>query len=342
MSRSRACGRPASEAATYSPANGQSASCRRVEVRRRDAGDADEEGRHVAARPRGDPEIRDEILPLLSMRVAVVARLGDGRRGEGQPQPALAPGAGEGATLRMRPTLVLPDRTSWLEARRQGLGGSDAAAVLGVSPYQTPLQLFADKLGLVDPGVESEEMRWGRLLEPLIATRYAEETERTLAPAEPYTIAVHPECDFIRATLDRVILQAGDKPVPAPLEMKTANAFRADEWEEEPPVHVQVQGQHQLLVTGSGWVSFAVLIGGNRFRWVDMERNDTFIALLAERLKAFWRRVQLNDPPPVTADDKDVLAALYPREQADKRIALPPAADTWDADREVAMKELAK
>lgn len=228
-------------------------------------------------------------------------------------------------------TLTLPDRETWLEARRQGLGGSDAAAVLGLSPFTSPLQLFAEKLGLVEPEPESERMYWGRILEPAIADRYAEETKRTLAPAAPYTLSIG-ERDWMRATLDRVITAADGKDVPAALEIKSTSAFRADDWLEEPPVHVQIQGQHQLLVTGHAWVSFAVLIGGQTFRYCDVPRNDKFIAVLRDRLAEFWRRLELKDPPPAGAEDKEVLAMLFPKDDGTE-ITLPDEAMQWDIVR---------
>jgi len=238
--------------------------------------------------------------------------------------------------------LVLPDRAAWLAARREGIGGSDAAAALGLSPYRTPLELYAEKRGLLEANVESEAMRWGRILEPAVADRYVEETQRTLGPAAPFTILVHPERPYLRATLDREILAADGKVVPAVLEVKTTNAFRADDWLEEPPPHVLIQGQHQLLVTGRAWVSFAVLIGGQTFRWADCDRNDAFIAALQERLAAFWRRVELHDPPPPVAEDRDVLALLYPKEDPERIVDLPAIASTWDSDRDVALAELKK
>lgn len=248
------------------------------------------------------------------------------------------------STRRTR-TLTLPDRATWLEARRLGIGGSEAAAVLGVSPYATALQVYADKIGAVDPVPESEEMYWGRILEPLIADRYESETNRTLAPAEPYTIHVHPEHDYLRATLDRIIIATDAREgvsLPAPLEIKTANAFRADDWLEEPPLHVQVQGQHQLLVTGHAWVSFAVLIGGQVFRWADKPRSEKFLLLMAERLREFWRRVELLDPPAPGAADREILEALYPHATPEASVALPAEAATWDRDREIAISEIQK
>jgi putative phage-type endonuclease len=230
----------------------------------------------------------------------------------------------------------------WLAARQSGIGGSDAAAVLGLSPFETPLSVYARKRGLVPDTEETPAMRFGKLLEPIIAAEYVRETGRTLRDPGRYTIARSEDVPYLFATLDREILTADGKTVPSVLEIKSTNAFRSDDWLDEAPPHVQVQGQHQLLVTGRAWVSFAVLIGGQDFRWVDLERNDKFIGVMRERLAEFWRRVELGDPPPAVAEDKEVLAALYPREKPETRIALPPAAGTWDAARRVALDEINK
>jgi putative phage-type endonuclease len=232
------------------------------------------------------------------------------------------------------PELACSNRAAWLAARREGIGGSEAAAVLGLSPFQTPLQVWAEKLGFAEPQEESERMQWGRRLEPLLAERYAEETERLLEAPDPYRIHVHPDTPYLRATLDRVIVSAeASKRVPAPLELKTTGYQFLDEWLTEPPVHVQVQGQHQLLVTGWSWVSYAVLIAGQTFRWVDAERNERFLTLLQERLAEFWRRVELADPPPAQGEDKALLEALHPKEKTGVTVALPAEAVQWDQRR---------
>jgi putative phage-type endonuclease len=63
-------------------------------------------------------------------------------------------------------------RDEWLAARRTGIGGSDIAAILGLSPWRTPLDVYRDKVdGAEQP--ETEAMRWGRLLEDVIAREYA-------------------------------------------------------------------------------------------------------------------------------------------------------------------------
>ena len=85
-----------------------------------------------------------------------------------------------------------------------------------------------------------------------------------------------------------------------------------------------------MAVTGMQWGSFAVLIGGNKFHWMDVPRNDKFISHLIEREEEFWDRVQRGDPPQADASDstKECLLRLYPKD-AGTSIALPDEAREW-------------
>lgn len=237
--------------------------------------------------------------------------------------------------------LALPDKPSWLAARRDGIGSSDAAAVLAVSPYQSPLQVYAEKLQIVEPDdTEIERMEWGLLLEEPIAARYRVVTGRALVDPGRFTIQRSRTRPFMQATLDRDILPIDDRG-PGLLEIKTTGHYKADEWEDGPPLLYQVQVQHQLAVTGYQWGSLAVLIGGQRLVWADVERNDRFIALLIEREEEFWGRLLRHEPPSADASEatKDILAKLYPTDTG-ATVALPGDAVAWDIQRLEAIEEL--
>jgi putative phage-type endonuclease len=227
--------------------------------------------------------------------------------------------------------LALKTKAEWLDARTQGLGASDAAAVLGASPWKSPFKLYCEKIGLVDPSVEeTEAMEWGGLLEPIIAEKYERETRRSLIDHGRFTLQVSEERPFLFATLDREILRREQHETPGVLEIKTTGIYRAEEWAEEPPIVYQIQLQHQMAVMGWAWGSLAVLIGGQRFLWTDIERNDRFIALLLEREAEFWARIEKLDPPAPDANAKELLAKLYPRDDG-ASVSLPPEAVEWDA-----------
>jgi putative phage-type endonuclease len=231
--------------------------------------------------------------------------------------------------------LITPcaDRDAWLALRHTGIGSSDAAAIVGASPWKSPFTVFCEKLGLDDAEDQRaalEALEWGLALEIPIAARYARETGRSLRAPAPYELlrsAAHP---FMVATLDREILDADRGP--GVLEIKTAGWMKRDEWVDEPPLAYQIQVQHALAVSGARWGSLAVLIGGQKFRWCDVERNDAFIEALVEIEATFWACIERREPP--SPDDtracRELLKRLFPQHVPGKTVALPPEADAWD------------
>lgn len=183
------------------------------------------------------------------------------------------------------------------ELRTKGIGGSDAAVVVGLSPFKTPYQLYLEKRG---EATESEEetlaMKFGSLLEEPIVQHYCDVTKRTVR-RQPLTM--HDEYPFMLANIDRQILK--DPRGPGVMEVKTTNDWsgRAIHGVEDIPDYYFLQIQHYLAVYGYTWGSLAILIGGSRFVWFDVERNDDVIAELIRQEGEFWERVQTGNAPPV-------------------------------------------
>lgn len=99
-------------------------------------------------------------------------------------------------------TIHNPSRDAWLAARRSGIGGSDIAAICGLSPYQTPYDVWLDKLGQgeeVDPN--SPGIYWGTVLEDVVAREYAQRTGAKVQRVN--TMMRHPEADFALAKINR-------------------------------------------------------------------------------------------------------------------------------------------
>jgi putative phage-type endonuclease len=223
-------------------------------------------------------------------------------------------------------------REAWLEARQEGIGGSEAAIIMGASPWGSPYQLWTEKAGLVPPDdFETEILRFGRVIEPHIAAEYGRLTGRQLVELGEWAIRQHPTFPYMFCTHDRIIAPI-DGRGPGVLSIKSANMWRGVEWleDEEPPLPYQVQFQHELACSGLSWGSFAVLIWGKGVRWVDATRNDAFITELEVQCGEFWRRVREGDPPPVDGSDHttQALRRLHPSETGEV-IELPAEAADW-------------
>lgn len=185
-------------------------------------------------------------------------------------------------------------RSSWLESRRLGIGASDASAILGLSPYSTPLEVYLTKVGGADPSAEeTESMKLGQLLEPVVAKWYA--TEKGVVLKKPAAISVHPEHDWLRASLDyvhqneRVILECKSS--------RSTVSWGEDDTDEVPKIY-WIQCQHQMMVTGINFCDLAVLIGGSEFRSYSITHDKGFTDMLKGVLSDFWHKHVLARKPP--------------------------------------------
>jgi putative phage-type endonuclease len=94
------------------------------------------------------------------------------------------------------------ERAAWLKERKLGIGGSEVAAIMGLSKYSTPWQVWAEKTGRFDNDFDNEPMYWGRAMEPLIRQRYC--CDNGVDVVVPKGILRHPDYDFICASVDGI------------------------------------------------------------------------------------------------------------------------------------------
>lgn len=213
----------------------------------------------------------------------------------------------------------------WLEIRRtRGIGGSDAAAVAGVSRYRSPLSVWLEKTGQLIPDEPGEAAHWGNVLEDVVAAEFAARTG--LKPRRRRAVLQSAQHPFMLANVDRLVSENGSMGI---LEAKTCGYWRRTEWlDGHVPDEYAIQLQHYLAVTGYTFGYVAVLIGGQEFRHTRVERNDDLIADLIRIEADFWRRVQECDPPPVDeTTSPDLLSALYPQATESMTAILPVSAE---------------
>ncbi|MGP3917633.1 YqaJ viral recombinase family nuclease [Nonomuraea sp. 10N515B] len=205
--------------------------------------------------------------------------------------------------------LVLPadaSREEWLAARRRGIGGSDALAVLGLSPYGSRYSVWAEKRGLLRPKDDNEAMYWGRKLEPILAEEF---TERTGIPTQTCGLLQHVERAWQLASVDR--LSADDGIV----EIKTTSAYKAADWDEEQVADAaEAQLQHYFAVTGKEHGYAVVLIGGQRLEIRHVHRDERLIKVMVEAEAELWQMVLDGTAPAMdgSAASLRALNELYP------------------------------
>ncbi len=222
------------------------------------------------------------------------------------------------SALRLISTKEL-SREAWLTIRKQGIGSSDAAAAVGLNPYQSQLELWMIKTGRdgnlpkIDPNDESSPMYWGTILEPIVAMHYTKRTGNKVRRIN--AVLQHPDADksWMLANIDYSVVGSDEVQI---LECKTAGEFGSRLWRDGVPEYIQCQVQHQMAVTGKKVVDVCVLICGQEIRVYRIERDDELIDRLIELERKFWHYVEHDIEPPVDGSDSagKALRALYPQD----------------------------
>ena len=207
------------------------------------------------------------------------------------------------------------NHAEWLQSRRKGIGGSDVAAILGMSPWRSPYSVWADKTGRLPLNEAGNEFtHWGTIMEPILAHEFEDVTgKKVYRQNKTYFDPAHP---YLRANIDRDI--AGE---PGFLEIKTATEYKSDEWEDDKvPEPYLYQVQHYMYVLNRPYVYFAYLVGGHHFDFKRVERDQEAIDFVEPYLIDWWERHVIGDVPPDTDGSNATTRALrelYPEDDGE-------------------------
>lgn len=214
---------------------------------------------------------------------------------------------------------VTPDTDEWLEERRKSVGASEVAAVMGLSPWNTALDVYKSKQGVdrsFDPllsfiGHESEH----------IIHKWVERWSGVPVKLEPAFMARSTEYPFLHASFDRV----SSGPFVT-WQFKTAHQYTGHKWDEGIPTDIRVQVQAEMLVAGIRRAAVVVWIGGREFKLFWEDRDDRFIQEhMIPALTEFWGNLEQGiAPKPSTPGE---LAEAWPDEAA--VMEAPEAALEW-------------
>lgn len=212
----------------------------------------------------------------------------------------------------MNPLVIIcRTREEWLEARKDGLGASDASAVLGISPWKTNIRLWEEKCGLVVPEDigDNPYVKYGNDAEPLLREFFALDHSEYEVSFSPFKIVRHGEFPFITCTPDGELLERSTGRRGG-LEIKTTEILSASgwaRWKDRIPDEYYAQVCQQMLATGWEFVELLVQIrftnanGDDRkeTRHYKIERTDAMedIALIQREAAPFWRCVEQRRKP---------------------------------------------
>ena len=208
----------------------------------------------------------------------------------------------------MRKRLTFNDRAEWLTARKDGIGASEVATVVGLNPWETPYQLWRRKVGLDAPKQENFAMKAGHYLEDAVAQFWADETGNEIIKASVEDFMFIDETKpYLRVSPDRTYWLKGtpkNDDNKGILECKTTQ-MSIDA--EDLPKRWFVQVQMNLGVAGYQYGSLAWLTAGREFGYKDLAFVPDFYAWLVEEVDRFWIDNIQGKQEPTAANVQDIL-----------------------------------
>jgi putative phage-type endonuclease len=191
--------------------------------------------------------------------------------------------------------------------RSKYIGGSDIGAILGLSPFRSPLEVWMEKTGKEVKKLDSLPLRFGYFAEEFVASEYSRSTGFLLIHDK--SIYVHPEYSFMSAHIDRFVLEGGACAPTRILECKSANPFSLGDWGEvgtdQVPMSYLCQCLWYMAITNINIVDLAVLFGNSDFRIYEISRDLELESTILQKANFFWNEHVLRDVPPPAMSEED-------------------------------------
>ena len=192
--------------------------------------------------------------------------------------------------------------------RTKYIGGSDIGAILGLSKFKSPLEVWMEKTGKETKRLDSLPLRFGSFAEEFVASEYQRATGFELFHDE--STHIHSDYPFMSAHIDRFVLGNGAGSLPTRiLECKTANPFSKGEWGEtgtdRVPMSYLCQCIWYMAVTDIDRCDLAALFGNSDFRIYEINKDEQLENLILEKAQHFWNEYVLKDQPPPAQTEED-------------------------------------
>lgn len=225
---------------------------------------------------------------------------------------------------------VVSDTPEWLEERRKSLGASEVAAVMGLSPWSTPLDIYKSKHG-TDSHFDPVLSMIGHESEAIVA-KWVEEYSGLGLKLDPGFMARSTKQPYLHASFDRVINSDDFQTV----QIKTAHQYTAHKWDEGIPTDIRVQVQAEMFVAGSSKSLVVVWIGGRQFKHFWELYDQQFVEYhMLPAVEKFAAQVQAGTPPMPTSLAE--VNEVWPSEQAE--VEATDEVFDWVGQRAVLMSD---
>lgn len=201
---------------------------------------------------------------------------------------------------------ITPDTPEWELERRNSIGASEVAAVLGLSKWQTPLSVYMSKMG--SPNTFDPELSYVTHASEAVVHGWVEEFHPEWGTLEPGFMARSATEPYLHASFDRILVEPDGTRIP--LQIKTGHQNAMKSWDDGVPVEYQIQEQAEMFVYGADRARIVVMHGGRSFAWYDIARDDEFInQVMIPSTKEFWTDnvfAQIPPEPLTSAEAQEV------------------------------------
>jgi len=212
--------------------------------------------------------------------------------------------------------------------RTKYIGGSDIGAILGLSRFRSPLEVWLEKTGKEVKKLDSLPLRFGSFAEEFVASEYSRATGFDLIHDK--SIHIHPNYSFMSAHIDRFVLEYDSPTLTRILECKTANPFSSSDWGEvgsdEVPMSYLCQSIWYMAITNIDKVDLAVLFGNSDFRIYEITRDLELESTILEKANLFWSECVAKDIPPPAQSEADCQALFS---KGDPAKTIEAKTETW-------------
>jgi putative phage-type endonuclease len=212
----------------------------------------------------------------------------------------------------------MPPLTTEQLAMRNGregfVGASEIAAVVGVSRWKKPIDVWLEKTGRAPPELENPRANIGLRAEETLFDWWIEDTGTPRVLCRRGRSVRHPTVNCAGCTPD-FIVDSPDRQCVKLVQMKCVGVRMAMDWpEDEIPADVECQVQYELECTEADSADVVAWLGGTDFRIIAVERDEEFGAMLTRGAQSFWSCVERDEPPPIDGSEswRKYLTARYP------------------------------
>lgn len=207
----------------------------------------------------------------------------------------------------IKPGSFVQGSEEWLKWRTAGIGGTDAAAIIGASKWDTPLSVFQKKTEPAAAKAQTTYQEWGNRLEPLLVDKFVQEHDLIAMHIDRGLMYYDNVEPWMKVSLDAEYHYGGQDFI---IECKTGRS--ASDWDPVPEGYY-AQAHWQMLVTGMRKVWFSVLIGGVDWFEREVDYDEQYAHNMYDKCKDFWEKLQQGIRPPISNNpekDSEALLAL--------------------------------